>query len=194
MVASTHRFASQVNISFRKLWAPLALSLFLVPACRPHEGRVDVEQRPLVVIGFEKSDSLSATALPALTTEKSHTGRFSIRTDSLHKSITLYQGKMGRLCAHQPRRFIVSAWVWVPSFKDDASLIFAISNAPDPAPFFQQTLYLSDTGSFGKWKLITQSIDLPNSTHPQSQLIITLAGQDSNQPVYVDDLEVAELW
>jgi hypothetical protein len=155
--------------------------------CHPREGRTDATHHLLVHHGFEQAGPAAD-----LSTEKAHTGRFSARADARHKEIRLYQASLGRLCAHRPRRFTLSAWTWAPDFGADAAVVLSIDNPDGPAPLLRQFLYVADAGPFGAWKFISQDINLPGDIHSNSRLTIALVS-NSDRTVYVDDLHLTEL-
>lgn len=163
--------------------------LAIVAGCHPRDGRTDVEQRLLVYTGFE----LSKAPAPTLTTEKAHTGRFSMRVDAQHRRARLYHVRLGQLSDHRPRRFTLSAWAWAPDFGSDASVVLAIRNPGAAVPALQQAMYAADAGPFQAWKLLSLNVNLPDNTSSDTELTIELVANSAG-PVYVDDLRLAELW
>ncbi|GAA4359475.1 hypothetical protein GCM10023185_26100 [Hymenobacter saemangeumensis] len=169
--------------------------LLALTSCEPRDGRPDVQERPLLSLDFEQP-ARGMEVPAALTTAQAHSGKSSLRLDvAAHQNKAVYRTELGRLCAHRPRRFILGAWVWVPAFGDDASLVVSIDSAGKTPPAWQHTVYLSDIGPFGTWKHVRQAFDLPAQLSFKSQLTISFAGASpANGPAYADDLQLAELW
>lgn len=186
-------------IPFPRIWlAPLLALTLLAPAgCHPRDGRQDVRQRELMHTSFEEFEGWSPQTIVGLTTEKAHSGKFALRVDPEHEYSSAYRAELGLLCSHRPRRFTVGAWVWIPSFQDDAKIVVSIAN-PDNlnAPVFYQYMYLTDSESFEQWHYVTQDFDLPTNVYltSKSQLVIYLWESRAKQPVYADDLQLTELW
>ena len=181
---------------FPKTWALLVLSLLNAAGCRPRDGRAEVMQRPLMHTGFETPASDSTRqASPARTSDKAHSGRVSVRVDAHQEYSASYRAALGTLCDHRPRRFTVGAWVWVPNWEADATLVLSITNPGDSIPLLSQRVYLSDAGPYKAWKYINRNVDLPASISSTSRVALTFSGASTgNDAVYADDLELSELW
>lgn len=179
----------------RRMWLPALLSLWAVAGCQPHDGRSAIRQRVLMYTSFEEMVGWAPETPPTLTTVKAHTGKYALCVDPQHAYSFIYRSALGALCTHRPRRFTLSAWVWVPRFQDDAVIVLALSNPGDPDhPILSKSLYLNDSGPFGKWKYVSRALDLPVSIHSDTQLVIYLWKMNASEPVYADDLQLTELW
>ncbi|WP_201977644.1 hypothetical protein [Hymenobacter rubidus] len=133
---------------------------------------------------------------PSLATEKAHTGKYSIRVDAQNAYSLTYRASLGALSSgHRPRRLTLSAWVWVPSFRENAVIVAAVTNPSDPDhPIMSKYVYLNDSGPFEKWKYVSRDLDLPAEIHSTTQLVIYLWRVNAQEPVYADDLRLTELW
>lgn len=171
-------------------------ALVAVAGCQHRNGRPPVRTRELMRTSFEEqARGWAPEVRPTLTAEKAHTGKYSVRVDAHNQYSATYRAELGALCpSHRPRRFTLSAWVWVPSVDDDAQLILSITNPDNPEPVFRKALFVTDSGPFGAWKRVSRSLDLPSTTTSKSQLAITLWKSNANAPVYADDLQLTELW
>ena len=180
----------------RKTWLLTLPSLWAVAGCQPRDGRLETKQRELMHTSFE--DMVGWTVVPpaSLSTAKAHTGTYSMRVDPQNAFSFTYRSSLGALCrGHRPRRLTLGAWVWVPSFQDNAVLVMAVSNPGDPDhPILSKYVYLNDSGPFGQWKYVSRDVDLPAEIHSNTQLVIYLWKVNAREPVYADDLRLTELW
>jgi len=171
------------------------LPVLLFAGCSPRGGRSDVQERLLMHSSFEDLEACSKTHQDNLTTEKAHTGSVSMFVDAQHPFSATYRKELGALCDHRPRRLTLSAWVWVPTPDDDAVIVMALANPSDPDhPIFSKHIFMTPLGSFGKWKRIRQSFELPADIHANTQLILYLWHSNAQSTVYSDDWELTELW
>ena len=172
----------------------LGCVVVLAAACQPKAGRVEVAEHRLLATSFEGLEGWGPTPQPPLSIEKAHTGRYSVRVDNDHPySITLHTD-LGPLSTPRPRRFTFSAWVWVPSVRDDATLTLAIDNpSADPKTVFAKNIFVNDTGPYNCWKKVSRSFDLTGDFHADSKLVLYLNHSQAVDPVFSDDWEVTEL-
>lgn len=180
-----------------KFMGAIALvSLLGTSGCHPRDGRSPVRERVLMHTDFEELDGWLPETPAGLTAEKAHSGRYAISVAPEHPYSVTYRAALGRLSPyHRPRRVTLSAWVWMPGPEGDACFVTAISAAGDPDhPFFNSTVFLNDSGPFGKWKKVNRSLDLPENIDSSSQLVIYMWNSGSSVPVYADDLQLTELW
>lgn len=179
----------------RKMWFLALASLWVATGCQPRDGRLATKERELMHTSFEEMVGWAPELPPTLTTAKVHTGKYAMFVDAQHAYSFTYRSTLGALCTHRPRRFTLSAWVWVPSFQDNAVIVMALNNPGDPDhPILNKNLYLNDSGPFGKWKYVSRDLDLPAGIHANTQLVIYLWKVNASEPVYADDLRLTELW
>ena len=174
----------------------MALGGLALGGCHPRGGHVAVRQRELMHTSFEDFKGWAPEIVPLLATDKAHSGKFSLRVDPRQAYSPTFRAEIGKLCpTHRPRRFTLSAWVWVPSSDDEAAIVLGIANPNDlDHPFLRKTMYLSDGGPFRQWKYVSRDIDMPADIHANSQLTIYLWKSNADEPVYADDLQLTELW
>lgn len=180
----------------QKRWLLVLLGGCAASSCRPRDGRPETTTRELMHTGFEEVLGWAPDMPPTLTRAKAHTGHYAIFVDARNPYSFTYRTSLGALCpGHRPRRLTLSAWVWVPSFEDDAVLVASLNNPSDPDhPLFSKYVYLNDSGAFGAWKHVSRDLDLPEGIHSNTQLVIYLWKVNATQPVYADDLQLTELW
>lgn len=183
-------------------------------ACQPREGREEVRERLLMRSSFEELTGWYPDVIPSLTTEKTHSGRYALRIDTLHPYSATFRATLGSLSPQRPRRLTLSAWVWVPTWQDDARLVLEIKNADATKTILSKHIFLSTTGPFADWKKVSRSFDIPSypdadldndstiscctddlpaNIHHNYRLLVYLWNGSARQPVYTDDWELTEL-
>ena len=181
-----------------QIWLLAAIGLLATAGCHPRGGRTEPRPRELMHTGFEDFAGWGPKIIPLLVTNKAHSGKFALRVDPQHPYSPTFRADLGQLCPnHRPRRLTLSAWVWVPSYSDEAMLVAAISNPGDlDHPVLHKEVFLNDSRPFRQWKLVSRDIDLPSTLviSSKSQLVIYLWNAGASAPVYADDLLLTELW
>lgn len=163
--------------------------------CQPRDGRPETKQRVLMHTSFEELVGWAPELPPTLTTEKAHSGKYALRVDGQHPYSPSFRTELAQLVTHRPRRFTLSAWVWVPSFKDDAVFVMAISDPGNPDhPVYSKNLFMTTSGPFGAWKQVSRDFDLPINVYSKSLITIYLWNSGASAPVYADDVQLTELW
>ncbi|SFQ71699.1 hypothetical protein [Hymenobacter arizonensis] len=170
------------------------LGMMLMGGCHPRDEQANGTLHLLMQTGFEEPSGWVSQMKPLLTTEKAHSGKYSLRVDEKHPSAVIYQKALGALCAHRPRQFRLSAWVWVPGLSNEVALQVSVYNPGNTQPVLNEPLYTTDARIFGKWYHVSQEYNLPNNTTSQSQFVISVIGEETTAPVYVDDLQLKERW
>lgn len=171
------------------------LGLLAFAGCHPRGDRSEVQERVLMQTDFEDLQDWSKSPQPNLTAEKVRSGQVAMFVDAAHPYSATYRKALGELCDHRPRRLTFSAWVWVATPDDDAMFVVAISNPGDPNhPIFSEHVFMTPTGSFGRWKLVSGSFELPAEVHADSQVVLYLWFANAQQRVYTDDWQLTELW
>ena len=175
----------------------LAVAGLLAAGCQPRDGRTTPRQHELAHTDFEGFKGWAPAMMPYLATDKAHSGKFSLRVDPQHLYSPTFRAELGQLTSHRPRRITLGAWVWVPSFRDDAVFVVVISNPENPDnPVFRKEVFLNDSSPFAAWKWVSRDLDIPLNTYfsSRSQLVVYLFAKDVMSPVYADDLVLSELW
>jgi hypothetical protein len=176
--------------------AGLGLALLgLLGGCRPAAGRTEVRERVVMQASFESLPCLLPDSLlPSLSAKRAHSGRFALRVDSAQEYSSSYRMRLGQLFAVRPRKLRIRAWAWVPRYEDVATLVVAISAPDDPNRLvYYQAVPLADGGPFQQWKPIVHDVNVPGEVGFNSQINLYLWRVGATQPVYLDDLSLAEI-
>jgi len=176
-------------------WAGLVLVLALA-GCQHRPAYPEVREHRVFFNDFEQLVGWLQEPVPhaCFTTERAHSGRYSVKVDAAHPFSVTYRLKLGQFTT-RPRRMRLSAWAWVEEVNDDAQLTCSIS-APDDtqgkSKLYTQ-IYLADSWPYKRWTHVSRDIELPAEISSQAELVVYLWYNSAQHPVYTDDWELTEL-
>ena len=172
-------------------------SLGGLAGCHYHPAYPEVRQHRVFFNDFEHLDGWlpDPAAAATLTTERAHSGRYSVMVDAAHPYSVTYHAKLGELVSLRPRRMRLSAWVWAESTQNNAKLVFAMGlpNDPEDKSKVYTMVFLADNWPYRHWTHVSQDIDLPPEVSSQANLSIYLWGNDTPDRVFTDDWELTDL-
>lgn len=171
------------------------LGVLLLAGCRARTAPDDVREHVVLAEDFEQFDGWLPDAEPSLTTERAHSGRYSVKVDKEHAFSITYHLELGKAFALRPRRMRLSAWVWVESAAEDAQIVFAINQPfiPDSPPLFRTSLYLADQWPYRRWTHVSRDIVLPPGLSSHSKLMVYLWHNAAQNAVFTDDWTLTEI-
>lgn len=164
--------------------------------CHYHPAYPEVREHRVFFNDFEDLDGWlpDPAAAATLTTERAHSGRYSVMVDAAHPFSLTYHAKLGELVSLRPRRMRLSAWVWVENSSNDAKLVFSAGTPNDPGkPKAYAQVFLVDNWPYRRWTHVSRDIDLPLDISSQSELSIYLWNDTSPDRVFADDWELTDL-
>lgn len=167
----------------------------LLAGCHYHQAYPDVREHRVFFNDFEQLAGWLPEPAPTLTTERAHSGRYSVKVDSAHPFSVTYHFKLGDKFSMRPRRMRLSAWAWVEESGDDAQLTFSMSAPNDPqnkSKLYTQ-VFLVDNWPYKRWTHVSRDIDLPPEVSSQAEVAVYLWVNSAYRPVYTDDWELTEL-
>jgi hypothetical protein len=143
---------------------------------------------------FEQLDGWLAEPAPSLTTERAHSGRYSVKTDKDHPYSITYRLTLSKAFTMRPHRVRLSTWAWVDAQEDDAQLVFAL-NPPDGSgnSLLTSRIYLADDWPYKRWVHLSRYIDLPPEIPSKCQIIVYLWHAGAQNAVFTDDWELTEI-
>lgn len=169
--------------------------LLLVAGCNYQPAYPPVRERRVFFNDFEQLAGWLPTPDPSLTTERAHSGRYSVKVGpGLPFSLT-YRLRLGDAFSMRPRRMHLSAWAWVEDASDDAQLTFSMSAPNDPqdkSKFYTQA-FLSSNWPYKRWTHISRDFDLPPEVSSEAVVAVYVWQNGAPHTVYTDDWELTEL-
>ena len=141
---------------------------------------------------FENVQGWGGANEGSLTTERAHSGRYSISVNPQTEFSYTYARQLGQMAGSKPKRLVVTAWAWVPDKDAKASLILEIKHSPEKAtPVLYEGLELSSTvRSFKSWEQVSKTYVLPDSVASTNQVKLYVWRGSSPRPVYLDDVSI----
>lgn len=131
---------------------------------------------------------------PTLTTEKAHSGKYSIKVDNVYDFSMTYRTPLGRLHNSRIKKIKIEAWAFVPSAKTPVALITVIdpAEASDKSLLWESLdLNVAVKGEFGKWVKVSKDITVPAEATFNSRLSIYLwRNGPVPGPTYLDDIVI----
>ena len=168
--------------------------LLVIAGCGYHANPDDVREYVVFANDFEHMAGWLPENAPALSTERAHSGRYSVRVDKEHPYSLTYRLTVGKAFSRRPHRMRLSAWVWVAGADDNAQLVFTLGlPAPNTPPLFSTRLFLADNWPYKRWTHLSRDIDLPPEFPSQSQLNVYLWHCTAQDAVFADDWQLTEL-
>lgn len=175
--------------------AGLGMALAL-SQCHPRNGEEDVREHVVFANDFEQMAGWLPATDSSLTTERAHSGRYSVKVDQKHPFSATYRLTLSDGFTKRPRRLRLSAWTWVDGPMEEARLIFILNppnaNAGAPA-IFSTHLFLADNWPYRRWTYLSRDINLPPEISSQTQIVVFLWEFGAQHPVYADDWKLTEL-
>ncbi len=127
----------------------------------------------------------------SLTSEKAHSGKFSIKTGPGIEYSMGFGAKLGDLSSTKPRKLHLEAWVWVPSEKSTSSLVVQVGSGDKPV-MWESIKLAEKAGGFGEWKKLETDIMMKPEITYTDGLSVYMWGPQETAPVYLDDLVITE--
>ncbi len=167
----------------------------LLAGCNYQPAYPPVREHRVFFNDFEQMAGWLPEPAPSLTTERAHSGRYSVKVDPAHPFSVTYRLKLGDAFSMRPRRMHLSAWAWIESSADDAQLTLSMSAPNDPqekSKLYTQA-YLVGSWPYKRWTHISRDIDLPPEVSSEAVLAVYLWCSEARHTVYTDDWELTEL-
>ncbi|MBF9235837.1 hypothetical protein I2I05_00365 [Hymenobacter sp. BT683] len=180
-------------------WGRLAgLALLLgLSQCRARTDDPDVVREHVIFENdFEQMPGWLPVPDSSLTTERAHSGRYSVRVDKKHPFSVTYRLTLRDGFSKRPRRLRLSAWAWVEGPLEEGRLIFLLNppNAVEGMPaIFSTHLFLADKWPYKRWTYISRDINLPPEIASDAQIVVFLWHFSANHPLYADDWKLTEI-
>jgi hypothetical protein len=143
---------------------------------------------------FEQLDGwLGSAATPSLNRERAHSGEYSVKVDPKIDYSLGYNNQLGRISPTRLHKLKIHCWVFLSNSKTAVALVTDVSN-PDPAKSLVHHSYdlakATRPKGYHQWIEVEYTIDLPETVTSNSQLVVYLWRADSQEPAYLDDLQI----
>ncbi|GAA4350909.1 hypothetical protein GCM10023185_09080 [Hymenobacter saemangeumensis] len=141
---------------------------------------------------FENTQGWGGANEPTVTTEKAHSGKYSITVNPQYEFSHTYIRTLGQMTGGKPKKMTVTAWAWVPDKESTAVIVVDIKHSPENgAQVFYETLDLVPAvQEFKAWRKVSKTFNLPDSIASTNQCKVYLWRGSSPRPVFVDDVSI----
>lgn len=134
------------------------------------------------------------SATPSLTTEKAHSGRYSVKVDKDVEYGISYISLLGKASASRVQKLNVSGWVMTADPNSTASIVVQVMN---PAQGNQQVFWdnidlKKEVTKANEWTEVKKEFTLPANVEAGHELRIYMWRSGSDKPTYLDDLTITK--
>lgn len=169
----------------------LLLLLNSIAACQqaatpPSADSPDV----LTTTDFEHSAGWGDANTTSLTTEKAHSGRWSVRVNSAVPYGFTYARPLGELSATPMHTLQLDAWVLRAAAGSTAQLVVQVvtSKTDETNVFYYAHPLATAVPTFGEWTAVQVPINLPISASGGNLLKVYIWNGPATAPTYLDDV------
>ena len=165
----------------------------LLPACHdnsdPAVRRTD-DPAVLTTADFEQSIGWGDADARSLTTEKSHSGRWSVRVKPDVPFGYTYARTLSELSPAPLTHLVLEGWVLRVAAGSKAKLVVHLCASPTNEKLVFYTAFPVEQAvpKFGEWTAVSVPITLPTSAAGPNKMKVYLWNNQSTTPTYLDDV------
>ncbi|MDB5234646.1 MAG: hypothetical protein JWR44_1639 [Hymenobacter sp.] len=141
---------------------------------------------------FENVQGWSGANEPSVTTEKAHSGKYSVVTKPQIDFGYTYARTLGQMTGGKPKKLTVTGWAWVPDKDANATIVVDIKHSPtNGSQVYYAGMELARTvKKFNEWQEVSKTFVLPDSIASINQCKVYMWRGSSPRPVYLDDVTI----
>jgi hypothetical protein len=142
---------------------------------------------------FESVEGWGVTSA-SLTTDKAHSGRYSVKVDPGIEYSIGYRNTLLRVSDIRIKKLHVHGWVRLSSFKAKAVIVVQITNpAKNNEQVYWQALDVrAEVKTINRWTQVDQDFDLPDTVSANHELHVYMWRTGPDDTTYLDDLEITK--
>lgn len=164
--------------------------LLALNACSSDKTAAMPENR----VTFNDFESLDGWAEVPVTTEKAHSGHYSIKVDKTAEFSLGYANILNKVSATKINKIALSAWALRTSNDAKAVLVVEVINPAEPAQkIFWESMDLHEqVKTFNTWTKVSKEFTLPATIQPTYRLRVYMWLAGATQPTFLDDVEITK--
>lgn len=173
-------------------YAYLGLGLLLLSfGCQQGPSATETANS-LMANDFEASVGWNEAQEGSLTTEKAHSGRWSVQVQPATPFSYTFVRQLGQLDPKLTRNYQLKGWALRASTGSMGSLVVQVNkSSSDTAKVYYGALPIGDAvKAFNKWEAISMPVTLPASASADNVVKVYLWNDKATAPTYLDDLEL----
>lgn len=142
---------------------------------------------------FESVEGWGVTS-PSLTTNKAHSGRYSVKVDPEVEYSIGYRNTLLRVSDIRIKKLHVHGWVQLSSFKAKAVIVVQIINPDknDEQVYWQALDVRNEVKTINRWTQVDQDFDLPATISANQELRVYMWRTGPDDTTYLDDLAITK--
>lgn len=167
------------------------LGFGLLTACHTNTGSAPVADASVLTSSdFEQATGWGGTESASLTTEKAHSGKWSVRVTPETPFGYTYSRTLGAMSSTPLTNLVVEAWVLRTAPGSTAKLVVQVNNSATDETKVSYTAFPIEPAvpKFGEWVAIKVPISLPSSAKGENTLKMYLWNDQGTSPTYLDDV------
>ncbi|MBD2723438.1 hypothetical protein [Hymenobacter armeniacus] len=170
-------------------------ALSLLAACRSDSNsaaRSGTDASVLATADFEQSIGWGNADAASLTTEKAHSGQWSVRVKPEVAFSYTYSRQLRDLSPTPLTRLVLEGQVLRVAAGSTAKLVVQVNASPtdDTKVFYAALPVEQDVPKFGEWTAVRLPINLPTSATGANNIKIYLWNDQGTAPTYLDDVRL----
>lgn len=178
-----------MTFSARHFSALAGVLLIGATACSKSEEKT-VSANRITFNDFESLDGWGP-ANASLTTVQAYSGRYSIKVDQDAEYSLNYRNLLGKASVAKIQKLTLHGWVFPAGPKSTGSLVVQIVDPNNGKQIYYESLDLGkEVKEANKWNEVRKEFTLPANIEAAQELRVYMWRGGSEQPTYLDDLEI----
>jgi hypothetical protein len=133
--------------------------------------------------------------LPSLNTlskVKAHSGLYSTSVRPGIDYSLGYSTILSKITSSRPQKLTIKAWVMLPGEQANSRIITEIKDPDKPNLLYDAFELRTVVKKYNEWQQVEHTIAVPSTVSANSRLLVYLWRADSNEPVYLDDMQIIQ--
>ena len=160
-------------------------------ACSKYKS-ANLPEGTVTINNFENVQGWGGANEASVTSEKAHSGRYSVMTKPGLDFGYTYVNNLGQMTGGKPKKVTISGWAFVPDKDANATVVLDIKHsATNGSQVYYAGMELArSVKKFNEWQEVTKTFDLPDSIASINMCKVYMWRGSSPRPVYLDDVTI----
>jgi len=168
------------------------LSLIILSSCSNQNNSNSKPQNSII---FSNDMENAASVIPAWVNESTvnegiaHSGKFAIMMDSTREYSYSFQNLLNNINDKNPKRMVVSAWIFSTIPNPDASFVVGVDKEPGKYEFWQSGDIKTQVTKANEWTEATWWVTFDKTMTPDSKISVMMWNPHKLK-FYIDDMNI----
>ena len=142
---------------------------------------------------FEGTLGWGGNVDPTITTEKAHSGQYSVKVGPQNEYGYTYAQTLGKMSPSKTKIVTISAWIWMPNSKSESSLALQVNRSiyANNQVYYGGINLTKAVTKYKSWQHVSESFTLPDSVKSDNYLKCYLWRAATNETTYADDITIS---